>query len=249
MTSNRIKCIIVDDEPLALSLLANHVSKVPFLELVFTATDPIDALQRLQAQPVELVFLDIQMREITGIQFMKIVSGKCRAILTTAYTEYALEGYEHNVIDYLLKPISFDRFYRASLKAHDVFRQSVPPTRAEAQQAAVTNISDDHIFVRTDSRMVKVLLAEVLYIEGLKDYIAIQTTTERIVVLENLKTMEDRLESMKFLRIHRSYIVALNKIDAIERNRIFMGNTAILPIGDTYREAFFAAIKDRNFGR
>ena len=241
-----IQCAVIDDEPWAVSLLTDYIRKTDFLELVFSTSNAIEALQKINQQPVELVFLDIQMPELTGLQFMKINAGRSRVILTTAYSEYALEGYEHNVIDYLLKPISFDRFYTAALKAKSAMQpapiQSVPATEAIPQ-----NTSSDFIFIKTDNKIVNLSLSDILYVEGLKDYIAIHTTKEKLIALENLKTLEEGLPKQRFMRVHKSYIVAIEKIDSIERNRIFI-KEAVIPIGDTYREPFFKAIERKHFG-
>ncbi|MBN9298780.1 MAG: response regulator transcription factor [Filimonas sp.] len=244
-----IRCIVVDDEPWALALLSDYIKKVPFLELVFATENAIEALQRLPQEKVDLVFLDIQMPEITGLQFMKIISGKVRVILTTAYSEYALDGYEHNVIDYLLKPISFDRFYIAASKAKDLLDTPVVQQAPVVPQAIVAtgNALPDFIFVKTDSRIVKILLSEIRYIEGLKDYIAIHTLSEKIITLESLKVIEEGLPKPRFLRVHKSYIVSLEHIDSIERSRIFIRDV-VIPIGDTYKDQFFGAIEGKNFG-
>ncbi|PSK91569.1 LytR/AlgR family response regulator transcription factor [Taibaiella chishuiensis] len=238
-----IKCIAVDDEPWALSLLENYISKVPFLELVLATEDAIKALHCVQTEQIDLVFLDIQMPEITGLQFMKITAGKCRVILTTAYSAYALDGYEYNVIDYLLKPISFDRFFTASLKAQQLL---VIPTNAAPQAMPVAH-TPDYIFVKIDTKAVKLLLSDILFIEGLKDYIAIHTLAERLIVQERLKAFEAGLPQDRFVRVHKSYIVSLEKIDSLERNRIFIKDQ-VIPVGDTFREFFFSHIKDRHFG-
>jgi two-component system LytT family response regulator len=232
-----IRCAVIDDEPWAVSLLADYIGKTDFLELVFSTSNAIEALQKIQQQPVDLVFLDIQMPELTGLQFMKINAGRSKVILTTAYSEYALEGYEHNVVDYLLKPISFERFYTAALKAKELLQH----TTVAAPAVPVITQSPDFIFIKTDSRIVNVSLSDILYIEGLKDYIAINTTKEKLITLDSLKTLEENLPRQRFIRVHKSYIVAIEKIDSIERNRIFIKN-AVIPIGDTYREAFFKAI-------
>jgi two-component system, LytTR family, response regulator len=240
-----IRCAVIDDEPWALALLTDYIGKTDFLELIFSTGNAIEALQKIQQQPVELIFLDIQMPELTGIQFMKINGNRSRVILTTAYSEYALDGYEHNVIDYLLKPISFERFYTAALKA----QQALATVTTTAPVATVTPAAApvDFIFVKTDSRIVNVSLNDILYIEGLKDYIAIHTTKEKLITLESLKTLEEGLPAQKFMRVHKSYIISIEKIDSIERSRIFIKD-AVIPIGDTYREAFFKAIAHRNFG-
>ena len=243
-----ISCMVVDDEPWALALMADYIGKMPFLELTFSTGNVVEALQKIQEQHIDLVFLDIQMPEITGLQFMKIVSGKCRFILTTAYSEFALDGYEYNVIDYLLKPISFDRFYTAALKAQEVLKTTQSQPQNTLIPAPSNDTTSEYIFVKTDGKMVKILLTEILFIEGLKDYIAINTDKEKIIVLENLKTLQEGLSADKFIRIHKSYIVSIDKIDTIERNRVFIGKDIVLPIGDTYKEQFFAAIKGKNFG-
>lgn len=241
-----IRCAVIDDEPWAIALLTDYIKKTDFLELVFSTSNAIEALQKIQQQPVDLVFLDIQMPELTGIQFMKINGNKSRVILTTAYSEYALDGYDHNVIDYLLKPVSFDRFYTASLKAKQIITPAPVATSASVQPVATT-ASLDFIFVKTDSKIVNVSLSDILFIEGLKDYIAINTTKEKLITLENLKTLEEGLPRQRFLRVHKSYIIAIEKIDSIERSRIFIRD-AVIPIGDTYRETFFKAIEHKHFG-
>jgi two-component system LytT family response regulator len=232
-----IRCAVIDDEPWALALLIDYISKISFLELVFSTTDSMEALQKIHQQPVDLVFLDIQMPELTGIQFMKINGNRSRVILTTAYSEYALDGYEHNVIDYLLKPISFERFFTAALKAKDILQPSAKTLPAITSATEIP----DQIFVKTDSRIINVALAEILFMEGLKDYIAIHTTKEKLITLESLKALEESLPKQRFIRVHKSYIVAIPKIESIERNRIFIGE-AVIPIGETYKEAFFKRI-------
>jgi two-component system, LytTR family, response regulator len=230
-----ITCITLDDEPLALELLTDYISKTPYLRLVHSNTSAIAALQYLQNNKADLLFLDIQMPELTGLQVMKIIQNNCRVILTTAYSEYALDGYEHNVIDYLLKPISFDRFYAAAEKARIIF--------AKATDVIITNnTAPNYIFVKTDSRLVKVDIDDILLVEGMKDYIAIHTKQDKLITLQSLRSMEDSLPAQQFMRIHKSFIIALNKIESIERNRIFIKNE-VVPIGDTYRELFFKIIE------
>lgn len=241
-----IRCIAVDDEPWALALLTDYIRKIPFLELQLSTGNAIEALQLIQEGNTDLVFLDIQMPEITGIQFMKIIGSKCRVILTTAYSEYALDGYEHHVIDYLLKPISFDRFYTAAIRAREVLNKQVQAVHPSSQELTPPP-PKDHIFVKTDHKIVNILLNEILFIEGLKDYIAIHTVREKIITLENLKAMEAGLPVGRFIRVHKSYIVALQQVNTIERSRIFIGRE-VIPIGDTYKEAFFSAIAGQHFG-
>lgn len=243
-----IRCLIVDDEPLALHILEDYISKVPFMELVKSTTNPIEALTMVQDGNIDLVFLDVQMPELTGIQFLRIANGKTKVILTTAYPQYALEGYELDVVDYLLKPIAFDRFFKSAQKAQGIIHpaKAAVPAEQPAQQAQPQNdFMSDFIFVKSEHKIQKVYLHQILFIEGLKDYISIFTTTERIITLQNMKKMEDTLPSQHFVRVHKSYIVALNKIDSIERSRIRIGDK-IIPVGDTYRDDFFKIIDGKN---
>lgn len=249
-----LKCIAVDDEPLALDILEDYISKVPFLQLVKRTENAIEALQLVQAGGIDLVFLDIQMPDLTGIQFLKIASGKSNYILTTAYSQYALESYDLNVSDYLLKPIAFDRFYKAVEKVHnqllkqEVAAPAAAPVIAQAPVAQVANHNgpvQDFIFVKTEHKIQKIQLDDILYIEGLKDYISIFTKTERVITLQNMKKMEETLPKGEFIRVHKSYIISVDKIESIERSRILIAGKTI-PIGDTYRDEFFKLIDGKN---
>ncbi|WCT12755.1 LytR/AlgR family response regulator transcription factor [Mucilaginibacter jinjuensis] len=241
-----IRCLVVDDEPLALHILEDYISKVPFLQLIKATTNPIEALTLVQDGGIDLVFLDVQMPELTGLQFLKISNGKAKVILTTAYPQYALEGYELDVVDYLLKPIAFDRFFKSAQKAQGVILPAAKPAvKEEPQPAQYDDFMSDFIFVKTEHKIQKVYLHDIMFIEGLKDYISIFTPEERIITLQNMKKMEDALPEKHFVRVHKSYIVALNKIDSIERSRISIGEK-VIPIGDTYRDLFFDKIEDRN---
>lgn len=248
----KLKCIAVDDEPLALDIIEDYVSKVPFLELVKRTENAIEALQLVQAGGIDLVFLDIQMPELTGIQFLKIANGKSNYILTTAYSQYALESYDLNVSDYLLKPIAFDRFYKAVEKVHN--QQQKAAEQSPVAPAAIAPLVStpvaahpvqDFIFVKTEHKIQKIQLDDILYIEGLKDYISIYTKAERIITLQNMKKMEETLPSGQFIRVHKSYIIALDKIESIERSRISIFGK-VIPIGDTYRDEFFKHIDNKN---
>lgn len=241
-----IKCLIVDDEPLALDIIEDYISKIPFLTLYKRLQNPIEALSLVQEEKIDLVFLDVQMPELTGIQFLKIANNKCKVILTTAYPEYALDGYEHNVVDYLLKPIAFDRFYKAAQKAQDLLCNVPSQPMPVAETTTVTNsFTHDFIFVKTEYKIQKIYLDDILFIEGLKDYISIYTKTERIITLQSMKKIDEGLPNHLFVRVHKSYIVALDKIESIERSRIMMGDK-VIPVGDTYRDAFFKMIEDKN---
>ncbi|MBK0381983.1 response regulator transcription factor [Pedobacter sp. SD-b] len=242
-----INCLVVDDEPLACDIIEDYISKIPFLNLYKSLQSPIEALSLVQEDKIDLVFLDVQMPELTGIQFLKIANGKCKTILTTAYPQYALEGYEHNVVDYLLKPIAFDRFYKAAQKAQDLINNNPSQNLVTITEttAAPQTFSHDFIFVKTEYKIQKIYLDDILFIEGLKDYISIYTKTERIITLQSMKKIDEALPNHLFVRVHKSYIVALDKIESIERSRIIIGDK-IIPIGDTHRDYFYKMIEDKN---
>lgn len=237
----KIRCLIVDDKPLAIDILAEYVNKVPFLELAGYTTNPVEGLSLLRTQHIQLVFLDIQMPELTGLQFIKIAGRQCKIILTTAYAEYALEGYEHDVIDYLLKPVSFERFYRAAEKAlvhfQPAFAPVVPPVSPVLQQDR-----PEFLFIKTEHRILKVSLSEILYIESMQNYVALYTTLGKIISLQTLKKLEEQLPAAEFVRVSKSFIVSLRHISSIERSRIFI-DKAVIPIGDAYRDAFYRLIQ------
>lgn len=225
----RIKCIVVDDEPLAVSLLGSYVEKIPFFELVFSTENPILALEYIQKNDADLIFLDIQMPELSGINFMKIVGDKMKYILTTAYSEYALEGYEHNVIDYLLKPISFDRFQKSALKAQERF-----PTNETS--------ANSYFFVKSSGQQHKINFDEILYIESIKDYVNIKTDNQEYIVLDTLKSLENQLPE-NFARVHKSFILNLDKIEKIDVRNVFLNSGKEIPIGETYKSEFFQKLK------
>lgn len=223
-----IRCIVVDDEPLPVKLLADYIDKTPGLQLVLKTTHVLDALQYVQDGKADLVFLDIQMPELTGIQFIKIIRGACKVILTTAYSEYAAESYEHDVIDYLLKPITFERFSIAVQKAKKRLQDdgAVQPQPVKAP---------GHIFVKTEYRIQKINLADIFYIEAMRDYIGFNTRAGKILCLDSMKNMEELLPADQFIRIHKSYIINKSNIDFIERGRVVINNQ-YLPVGDTYKQ-------------
>jgi DNA-binding LytR/AlgR family response regulator len=234
-----ISCVVVDDEPLALKLMADYVQKTPFFTLKEQTTNPLRAMELVQQGEVDLLFLDIQMPELTGLQLMKIIGHKCKVILTTAYADYALDGYEFDVIDYLLKPVTFDRFLVAAHKAKE--RLSTEP--AVVIQAPGTTASTptptpaSYIFVKTEYKIQKVDLSDILYMEGLRDYVAIHTTAGKILTLQSMRSFQEQLPESQFMRVHKSYLVALDKIQFIERNRIVIAGNYI-PVGETYQEQF-----------
>lgn len=228
-----MKCVILDDEPLAVALLTSYINDSENLTLDLSTTDVFEAIQYIQKNEVDIIFLDMQMPELTGIQVLKIIGTGYKIIFTTAYTDYALDGYEYNIIDYLLKPISFERFTKAIEKIN---------TSNTSVQTKKNSVDDDFIFIKSDSKMIKINLTDILFVEGLKDYLSIQTNSEKLITLQNLKNVEQYLNPQQFMRVHKSYIVSLSKIDSIERNRIFIGEY-IIPIGDTYREIFLKRIE------
>lgn len=227
-----IRCVIVDDEPLAVGLLVQYVEKTPGLSVVFKTTHVLEALQVIERGDADLLFLDIHMPELSGMQFMKIIGNRCKVILTTAYPQYALEGYEHDVVDYLLKPFSFDRYMMAVVKAKERLDQKVNAPASEAP---------DHLFIRAEYRIQKVNFESILYIEGLRDYLAFHTPAGKILSLESMKKMEATLPTSIFIRIHKSYIINRNKIEFLDRGKVII-NGQYLPVGDTYRERFLAQI-------
>lgn len=231
-----IRCVVVDDEPLAVKLLTDYIGKTPGFEAVLSTTHVLDALQFVQEGKADLIFLDIQMPELSGIQFMKIIRNSCKVILTTAYNEYAIEGYEHDVVDYLLKPITFDRYMIAIQKAR--LRLQVKAIETPLQPAS----SEEHIFIKTEYRIQKLAFASILYIEALRDYIAFHTATGKILSLESMRNMEALLPEHRFIRIHKSYIINKEKIDFLERGKVVINNQ-YLPVGDTYKDKLMAQIK------
>ena len=227
----KIKCIILDDEPLAVQLLEKYVQKIPFLELVYTSDNPISVLEFIQNNEADLIFLDIQMPQLSGINLMKIAGEQLKYILTTAYSEYALEGYEHNVIDYLLKPISFERFSKSTLKAQEFFQ--------------LKEIPNSYFFVKSSGQQNRINFADISFIESIKDYVSINTENQEHIVLETLKSLENQLPD-HFLRVHKSFIINLNKIQTIDGKNIQLVSEKIIPIGETYKSDFLLKIKNRS---
>ncbi len=250
----KLSCIIVEDEPMARDLLSQYIAKVPSLELLAAFQNPLEALEFLKENEPDVLFLDVQMPEITGISLLKILKRKPIVIMSTAYSEYAIEGFELDVTDYLLKPVTFERFLKAVDRATErkqaiiALQQSpqeivAPPTTTQADPAGV-----DFIFVKDGAKMVKVRIKDIQYIEGLKDYVRIHTPKGRITTLQRLKSLENQLPSDAFFRIHHSYIVAIEWIDVIHRDKLEIGEQQ-LPISDTYRKSFKAFVDHRSMGR
>lgn len=235
-----INCLIVDDEQHAIDILMHYIEQTPFLNLVAAHTNPIEALQAVGTKPVDLVFLDIQMPELSGIDFVKAINGKAKVILTTAYSEFALEGYELDVVDYLLKPIRLPRFLTAVQKA-------VKELNVETHSLS-DEIEDDYLFVKTESKgkLLKINLADIDYIEGMKNYVAIYRSGQKTMVYTNMKDMEARLPHKSFIRVHKSFIIPLAKITGLEGNHILMkGISAEILIGDSYKPELMERIKNK----
>jgi len=237
-----LKCIAIDDEPLALELLEDNISKVSYLQLVASFNNPLDALKLLQQQSIDLVFLDIQMPGLTGLQFIQSIAQKPMFILITAYEKYALDGYNLDVIDYLVKPVALDRFIKACNKAWEL--QQLKASQKEIQP----DVAQDYFFINVDYSLLKVVFKDIIYIEGLKDYIKIhlKSSSKPVVARMSMKLIEEQLPSVMFIRVQKSYIVSKEYITAIRKNSIFIGNIEI-PVGDNYRDGL-ASLTGRTFG-
>ena len=237
-----IRCIAIDDENLALDLIEDDILKVPFLQLVKKCRSGIEALDVLQTEKIDLLFLDIQMPDISGIQFLKSLPHKPLVIFTTAYEKYALKGFELDVIDYLLKPYSFERFLKAVNKAQDYL--SILEKNQTQPAAEEISFSSQFIFVKSDYKLVKIEIAEIQYIESLKDYIKIVAGEKPVVTLSSMKAIEEKLVPPDFIRVHRSFIVNIRKIQYIHRNYVMVGDKEI-PIGDNYKDSFLQVINQK----
>ncbi|WP_455592980.1 LytR/AlgR family response regulator transcription factor [Bacteroides sp.] len=230
-----LNCTIVDDEPLALSLLESYVDKTPFLQLVGKYSSAVQAMKELPDKSIDLLFLDIQMPELNGLEFSKMVDARTRIVFTTAFGQYAIDGYRVNALDYLLKPISYVDFLQAANKALQWFDLVQKPDEI------------DSIFVKSDYKLMQIELKKILYVEGLKDYVKIYTedAPKPILSLMSMKAMEELLPSARFMRVHRSYIVQKDKIRVIDRGRIVFDKTYI-PVSDSYKQAFQSFLDKRS---
>jgi two-component system LytT family response regulator len=233
-----IRCICIDDEPLALEMMEDFISKVSFLQLIKTCKNAIEAYQILENEKIDLIFVDVEMPEINGVQFVQSLKQKPFIIFSTAYKKYALEGFELDVIDYLVKPYSFDRFFKSVLKVKDARALILNSTPAVLKQ-----LPPDYIFVNADYSLVKVNIPEIAFIEGLKDYIKIylSNNSKPIVTRMSMKTIEERLDLLGFKRIHKSYIVNLGKISSIKKTRLIVEETELF-IGDNYKVPLYKSL-------
>jgi DNA-binding LytR/AlgR family response regulator len=235
-----INVLIVDDEPLAQDVLETYIEKIPELHLAGKCSNALEANEFLKKEAIDLMFLDIQMPQLTGIDFLKTLSKPPLVVFTTAYPNYAVEGFELNALDYLLKPISLERFMKSVNKAAEQLerqRKNRPAPSSAPEEGAQEAI--DFLFVKADKKLVKVNFQEIIYIEGLKDYVIIRMDNQRVITLQTMKSLEDKLPTHKFMRIHRSYIVNVDKINAIIGNMVEVlekGQPKHLPIGKNYRD-------------
>jgi DNA-binding LytR/AlgR family response regulator len=229
---SKLTCIIIEDEPLALDKTKSFIEKIPFLHLIATFDNALAGLDFLNNTKVDLLFLDINMDELSGIELLESSNIGSQVIITTAYQEYALKGYELRITDYLLKPFTFNRFLQAVNKAQENLSH-----RTEEKKP-------DFIFVKTENRLEKIMINDILYIEGMRDYMRIHTLHKKIMTLQGFSELEQLLPASLICRVHKSYMVAINKIDSIERSRIKIANQ-LIPISDTYREAFLQLINGK----
>ncbi len=232
-----IKTIIVDDEPLALQVLENYIEQLPEVELVAKCENAIEANNVLQNNDVDLICLDIKMPQISGIDFLKSLKNPPMVIFTTAFSNYALESYNLDVVDYLLKPISFDRFMKAINKVSERMNHNYYNSEA-----------DDYFYVKADKKLMKVKYDDIIYIEGLKDYVIIRNTNSRVITLQTMKSLEEKLPSKMFKRVHRSYIVNVEKINSITGNMIEViekGREKLIPIGKNYKDELMKTIEEK----
>jgi two-component system LytT family response regulator len=233
-----LKCLAVDDEPLALHLLTEYIRKVPFLDLVATAGDAFEAAKHLQEKPVDLIFIDIQMPGLTGLQFIQSLAKRPMVIIITAYKKFAPDGFDLDVVDYLVKPVGLDRFMKACNKAQELHDLRTGANMGPAGSAPASPNTAEFFFVNADYSLVKVIFADIIWIEGSGDYVKIhlKSSPKPLLVRTSAKTLESELPPDRFIRIHKSYIVAVASITAVRKNSLFIGELE-LPVGETYRDA------------
>jgi len=238
----KLRCIAVDDEPLALDIIEDYIEQIYYLEHLKSFDNPVHVIDYLKNNTVDLMFLDIQMNRLTGIQLLNVLKNKPYVIFTTAYEKYAIQGYELDVIDYLLKPISFERFVKAVDKVYE--RKAGTLRIDEENRSIISNPKEEYFFVKTGSRLQKVDFDKILYIEGMSEYLRIVTTDTKIMTLQNFKNIEAVLPKTNFIRVHKSYLIASDKIKNIERNRIEIADK-LIPISSTYKKTFYDFLNNR----
>lgn len=227
----KTKCIIVDDEPLAIEVIENHLNKISGFEIVKKCSSAIEAFDVIKSKKIDLMFLDIQMPELTGIEFLRTTSHPPKVIFTTAHRRYALDGYELDVVDYLLKPVSFERFFKAINKYISVAEKPVQLSSEESSAGGIR----EFLYVKANKKVIKIHMSDILFIESIKDYVTIHTNEKRITTKATIGSMEDELPENKFLRIHRSFIVSIDKIDAFTASSIEIGKKELV-IGRSYKQ-------------
>jgi two-component system LytT family response regulator len=236
----QLKCLAIDDEPLALQQISSYIKKTPFLVLATQCQSAVEAMEYLEKNEIDVMFVDINMPDINGIDFVKSLVGKPLVIFTTAYGQYALEGFQVDALDYVLKPISYEVFLKAAIKAKTWYERA--PKTSEIIQT-----TPDHLFVKSEYKLIRILLSEIKYIESANEYIQIYLINQPpVTTLIRLKSMEEQLPKTKFMRVHRSFIVNLDQVKVIERNRIIFDQKVFIPIGDQYKESFQAFV-DKTF--
>jgi DNA-binding LytR/AlgR family response regulator len=229
-----MRCIAIDDEPLALEIVKDFCTRIPWIDLVGTFTDPYEAVTLINSEPIDLIFLDIHMPDINGLELLKLLYKPPPVIFTTAFKEHAFQGFEYDAVDYLIKPFSFDRFSKAINKAIQLIKYKESQFRTNDDHI----ISGDFLMVKVEYSTVRLNLNDILYIEGLKDYVKIYTGAKPILTKTTLKNITDKLPSNRFLRVHKSFIIAINKITMIENSRIVIDGQRI-PVGESFRTEFF----------
>lgn len=227
-----MKCILLDDEPLALRLLEDYIQKTPGLELSHATLDPYEAINVIKRSKPDVLFLDIQMPELSGLQMLKIIGKDIPVIISSAYEEYAIKGFEYDVVDYLLKPVSYERFLESVERLKKRNSVEIAPSSGHV---------GNFIFIKSEYKLVKLTFDEIMHLESDRDYITVFTEKDKLLTLQSLSELMRQLPAHRFVRIHRSHIVHLEKIDRIENNRVIIGDR-YLPVGDTYKEAFYALI-------
>jgi DNA-binding LytR/AlgR family response regulator len=240
----KINCLAVDDEPMALNLIVDYIGRTPFLHLAGRCGDAYQALERLEEVRVDLIFLDIHMPGMSGVNLARTLEPGPRVIFTTAYEEYALQGFQVDALDYLLKPISYEEFLKAAYKAKASFELVARASQAQTPPR-VEPVEENCLFVKSEYSLIRISLDDILYIEGFKDYVKIYTAEKAIMSLLSLKALDEKLPEHRFMRVHRSYIVALDKISTITNNHIIFDKVNI-PVGSQYKDAFYGFIHQRS---
>ncbi|MFC2121652.1 LytR/AlgR family response regulator transcription factor [Bacteroidota bacterium] len=238
-----LNCVAIDDEPLALEIISDYVSKVPFLNMSITFDNALDSIDYLKKNKIDLLFLDIEMEKLTGIQFLNVINERPEVIFTTAYDKYAIEGFELEAADYLLKPISFERFVKAVDKVYNKL-YSQAQIEKPLQNLTISNPIDNYFFVKTENRLEKLFFHDILYVEGQGDYLRITLDNKRIMTLQSFSKIETILPKNNFIRVHKSFLVAIDKIDSIVKNKIRI-NDAYIPIGESYKKDFFKKLEGK----